>query len=82
MNRAVILDEDLELYLRKICKPKYAISKDKALTMYGCFYILCFLSHKSMIWPFCTSFFRPEFFKEVNIESQSKFQSDMQHYAQ
>lgn len=59
-NTQIIVDEDLIDYFTSIAEPKYQITQENKLTLYGCFYLLSFLSCKYQIWPFVVLFIRPE----------------------
>lgn len=65
LSKSIFLDEDLKDFMYSVFKPEYNIEIDKKLTVYGCVAVLGFLAQKYMIWPFVTSFFRNDYFKEI-----------------
>lgn len=81
-NRNVFLDDDIREYFSNIAKPQYEVSVDKKITIYGCFYILVFLSQKYQLWHVCSSLFRSNLFIEIEKKAMINFQTSTQHYFQ
>lgn len=84
LNRPIFLDQDLADLMVSICEPKWKISKNNELTMYGSFYILMLLSQKYMIWPATTNFLKKQHFEEIPKagDEMALFQADSQKYFQ
>ena len=79
ISKPVYLDSDLEAFIKDNLESKYQIAVDKRLTVYGSILILTMMAQKYMIWPFCTSFLRCEFFNEIGRgEEMSNFQIEQQ----
>lgn len=79
LSKPVYLDDDLKQFIIDSVEPAYAIEDDKKLTMYGASLVLIMLSQKYMVWPYCTSFLRYEFFMEIGkSDMMSKFQIEQQ----
>lgn len=75
LSKPIYLDEDIEEFIVGNIKPEYQIEVDKKITVYGAVLVLTMMAQKYMIWPFCTSFMRSEFFGEIGAsEEMSKFQ--------
>lgn len=81
-NTQIIVDEDLIKYFVSIAEPKYLIKDGNKLTLYGCFYLLTFLSCKYQIWPFITLFIRPEMLDKEDRESFIVKQQELEKYHQ
>lgn len=62
LSKPVCIDNSTKDYLVSKALPKYPITENSEITLYGAFYILTFLSQKSALWPFITVFFRNELF--------------------
>lgn len=79
LSKPVFIDEDLKEFVLNNFNCEYSIEKDRKLTLYGAAVILAMLAQKYMIWPFCTSFFRFEYFKEIERgDKMSSFQVGQQ----
>lgn len=81
-NTQIIIDEDLVKYFVSIAEPKYLIRNENKLTLYGCFYLLSFLSCKYQIWTFVTSFLRPEVLDEEERDNFNAKQQELEKYHQ
>ncbi len=85
LNKPIFIDDDIIEYLTYILKPDYLIVIDNKLTVYGQAYILYFLSRKYNIFPFVTSFFKFQYFKEIQKmdgKEKSDYQVRTQHTVQ
>ena len=79
ISKPVFIDEDLKEFVLNNLDVEYPIEKDKKITLYGAAVILAMLAQKYMIWPFCTSLFRSEYFKEIERgDKKSYFQIKQQ----
>ncbi len=79
LNRPVFFDKQLETYLIRKAQPLFSISENGEITLYGAFYFLTFLSHKSAIWPFVVGVFRSDLLYDVNDKEISQLQIKIQH---
>ena len=75
LSKPIYLDDDLKYFIISNTHPSYILEDDNKITIYGAVLILMLMAQKYMVWPFCTSFFRCEFFMEIGkSEEMSNFQ--------
>ena len=79
-TKPIYLDIDSKNFMVNYGNNLYPLEMSGRITIYGTVVLLSFLSQKYMIWPFCTSFFKKNFFNEIgNTGSEvSSFQINMQ----
>ena len=78
-SKPIFVDEDIENFITSNVELEYQISSDRKITVYGAVLILAMMAQKYMIWPFCTSFFRFEYFNGIGKgEEMSDFQINQQ----
>ncbi len=79
LSKPIFLDGDLKQFIIDNVQPSYIVEDENKITIYGAVLILVLLAQKYMMWPFCTSFFRNEFFNEIGkSEKMSNFQIGQQ----
>lgn len=79
LAKPIYLDDDLKQFLINNIGPSFVVEDEKKLTIYGAILVLSMMAQKYMIWPFCTSFFRGEFFIEIGkSDEMSRFQVEQQ----
>lgn len=79
LSKPVYLDDDLNQFIKDNTSPSYIIEDENKITIYGAVLVLTMMAQKYMIWSFCTSFFRSEFFLEIDkSETMSNFQITQQ----
>ncbi len=75
LSKPIYLDDDLKQFIRDNAQPSYIIEDENKITVYGAVVILMLLAQKYMVFPFCASFFRSEFFIEIGkSDVMSNFQ--------
>lgn len=79
LSRPIFIDDDLKQFIVDNVNPTYPIEYNKKITVYGAILVLAMMSQKYMVWPFCTSFLRHEFFVEIGKgDVMSQFQIGQQ----
>lgn len=79
LSRPIFIDEDIKQFIINNSNPNYPVEENKRITVYGSIIILVMMAQKYMIWPFCTSFLRHEFFAEIGKGNEmSQFQINQQ----
>ena len=71
-SKPIFLDEDLKEFIKQKSEPTYIIEKKRKITVYGAVLVLVMMAQKYMIWPFCTSFFRNNFLKEIKNKGKTE----------
>lgn len=79
LTKPLHLDSDLKEFIKNEIHPRYFVENDGLLTIYGCAIVLSLFAQKYMIWPFCTCFFRHEYFLDIGrSDTMSAFQIEQQ----
>lgn len=81
LSKAIYLNQDIKKFIKENCNILYPIENNNKITLYGSIVILSLLSQKYMIYPFCTSFFKLQYFLEVGDSGKemANFQMLMQN---
>ena len=81
LSKPIYLDADLKEFIINNALPQYIIEDENKLTVYGSVLVLSMMAQKYMIWPFCTSFLRNQFFIEIEKnDAMSHFQISQQNF--
>ena len=79
LSKPIFIDEDLKQFIIDNSNPRYPIEENRKITVYGAMLVLVMMAQKYMIWTFCTSFLRYDFFIEIGkSDAMSQFQIDQQ----
>ena len=81
LSKPIYLSADLKEFITNNTHPQYLIEDENKLTVYGSVLVLSMMAQKYMIWPFCTSFLRNDFFIEIGkCDAMSDFQVSQQKF--
>ena len=79
LSKPIFVDEDLQQFIKDNIDRSYILFNERKITVYGAVSVLMLMAQKYMIWAFCTSFFRYEYFVEIGITNiMANFQIEQQ----
>ena len=80
LNKPIYIDEDIVEFINEIITPKYNLSSNKEITIYGAMCIVLLFSQNYQFWSFNTEVIRHNVFLEISKKSLPDFQKDFQLY--
>ena len=81
-SKPIYITSELADKLVNIAIPKFDISYNGELTIFGMLYVLAFICQKYQMWPFLSECFKSTYFFDITKKETSKIQTETEHYLQ